>query len=302
MPTLHITRGLPGSGKTYWAGTWTAEDPKHRVRVNRDDLRDMLDDGRFIHGVTEQRVIAARDASILALLRKGVDVVCDDTNLKQRVMRDLAKLAKQAGAELEVHDFTDVPVELCIDRDDARDRTVGEQVIRDMHARFLNGRALPLPMPEDPADASDGPRRYEPKAGKPRAVLVDIDGTVALMQGRSPYDETRVHEDQPNHPIRQVVWALNAAGYRIVFLSGRTEACREATEEWLATHLALPYHGPFMRPVGDTRKDSIVKAELFDRHVRDNYDVTCVLDDRRQVVDMWRAMGLTVLQVAEGDF
>ena len=57
-----------------------------------------------------------------------------------------------------------------------------------------------------------------------------------------------------------------------------------------------------MRPAGDRRRDSIVKAELFDRKVRDEYRVLVVLDDRKQVVDMWRSLGLTCLQVAEGDF
>jgi hypothetical protein len=87
-----------------------------------------------------------------------------------------------------------------------------------------------------------------------------------------------------------------------VFLSGRTAGCQDATTAWLTQHVGGPFDGPFMRAAGDHRKDSIVKAELFDRHVRDTYDVTCVLDDRKQVVDTWRAMDLTVLQVAEGDF
>jgi predicted kinase len=302
VSTLYVTRGLPASGKTYFAASWTAEDPAHRARVNRDDLRQMIDDGQFIHGVTEQRIIAARDAAILALLRKGVDVICDDTNLKQRVVRDLANLARQAGADFEAIDFTHVPLDLCIERDSLRDRPVGEQAIRDMHTRFLKGRELPLPLPEEPADGSDTARRYEAKPGTPKTVLVDIDGTTAHMCARSPFDETRVHEDTPNQPVIDVVRAMATAGYLVVFLSGRTAGCRDATDTWLRTHVLDGFEALHMRAVGDFRKDSIVKAELFDRHVRDVYDVTCVLDDRNQVVDMWRAMGLTVLQVAEGNF
>lgn len=302
MSTLHITRGLPGSGKTYFAASWTAEDPAHRARVNRDDLRQMIDDGRFVHGVTEQRIIAARDAAILALLRKGVDVICDDTNLKQRVVRDLANLARQAGADLNVVDFTHVPLDVCIERDALRDRQVGEKTIRDMHTRFLKGRVLPLLLPEEPADDPAAPRLYEAKPGTPKTVLVDIDGTTAVMCARSPFDETRVHEDTPNQPVIDVVRAMADAGHRVVFLSGRTAGCRDATDAWLRTHVVPDFDALFMRPVGDFRKDSTVKAELFDRHVRDSYDVTCVLDDRKQVVDMWRALGLTVLQVAEGNF
>jgi len=66
--------------------------------------------------------------------------------------------------------------------------------------------------------------------------------------------------------------------------------------------VGVPYDALYMRAHKDGRRDSVVKVELFDAHVRDAYDVTCVLDDRDQVVEAWRALGLTVLQVAEGDF
>lgn len=302
MSTLIITRGLPGSGKTYRASTWVADEPDHRARINRDDLRDMVHDGAYIKGVTEHRIIVVRDAAVSSLLRKGVDVVVDDTNLSQRVARDLAKLAKRAGAELEVWDFTGTPLETCIERDAARERSVGEQVIRDMHTRYLRGRVLPLPMPEE-AEAGPGELKpYEAKPGTPKAVLVDIDGTTALMCDRSPFDETRVHEDLPNQPVIKVVRALQVAGHRIVFVSGRSDACREATSRWLQANVGIRYDALWMRRAGDFRKDYQVKADLFDAHIRDHYDVACVLDDRRQVVEMWRSLGLTVLQVADGDF
>jgi len=53
---------------------------------------------------------------------------------------------------------------------------------------------------------------------------------------------------------------------------------------------------------GDGRKDAVVKREIFDREIRDNWRIVGVFDDRQQVVRMWRALGLTVFQVAEGDF
>jgi hypothetical protein len=87
-----------------------------------------------------------------------------------------------------------------------------------------------------------------------------------------------------------------------VFLSGRTDACRTATCEWLCEHIPVPFQRLYMRPAGDGRKDSAVKLELFDRYIRDSYDVTCVLDDRDQVVAMWRSLELTCLQVAPGNF
>ena len=177
MTTLHITRGLPASGKTTWARAWAAEDREHRARVNRDELRRMLDDGVHLKGVTEQRVLAVRDEALTRLLRSGYDVVCDDTNLPQWNVRALAKLARGAGAEFEVHDFTHVPLETCLERDAARAEPVGEERIRDLHMRFLAGRKLPLPVPDERPSLDLVP--YEPRQGTPKAVLVDIDGTTA---------------------------------------------------------------------------------------------------------------------------
>jgi predicted kinase len=304
VTSLLITRGLPASGKTTYAKAWVAEDREHRARVNRDDLRVMVDDGEYVQGVTEARIVAARDASILALLNRGVDVICDDTNLPQRVARDLAKIAARAGAELTVIDLTDVPLDVCLIRNSARTDKgpLPEDRIRDMHARYLKGRAWPLPLPEEPGGASEPGALYKPRPGTRKAVLVDIDGTVALKGARSPFDESRVHEDRPNAPVIEVARAMSDAGCRLVFLSGRTDACRDATVRWLGEHVQRGFDGPFMRAAGDMRKDFTVKLELFDHHVRDAYDVACVLDDRTQVVDAWRSIGLTCLQVGPGDF
>jgi hypothetical protein len=136
-----------------------------------------------------------------------------------------------------------------------------------------------------------------------RAVLVDIDGTLALRTGdRSPYDWDRVGEDEPNPPVIELVQTIRAAGrHRIILMSGRDEVCRWQTEMWLGAQ-QVPYDDLFMRAPKDNRKDSIVKKELYDQHVRGLYDVAFVVDDRAQVVAMWRSLGLTVLQCAEGDF
>jgi hypothetical protein len=136
-----------------------------------------------------------------------------------------------------------------------------------------------------------------------RAVLVDIDGTLALRTGdRSPYDWDRVGEDEPNLPVIELVQIIHAAGqHRIILMSGRDESCRWQTEMWLAAQ-QLPFDELYMRTEKDNRKDSIVKEELYRRHVEGVSEVAFVIDDRKQVVEMWRSLGLTVLQCAEGDF
>ena len=304
MTTLVITRGLPGCGKTTYARAGVAVDPDTRARCNRDDFRDMLHAERGRGDRAERQVTAAQHAAVAALLARGVDVIVDDMNLRSRYARDLRAIATSAGAEFVVVDLTDVPVDECVARDALRPAPahVGEDAIRSLYDRYVRGRAHPLPLPDEPVAGTGIPIPYEPPADGTRAVLVDIDGTVAVMCDRSPYDESLVGDDTPNEPVVATVRALANAGYAIVFLSGRTDGCRAATEKWLGQHIAVPYAGLFMRPAGDTRKDSIVKLELFDRHVRYRYSVALVLDDRRQVVDAWRAIGLTVFQVAPGDF
>jgi hypothetical protein len=241
-------------------------------------------------------------ATVEALLRAKADVIVDDTNLRARTVREWAELAARCEATFEVHDFTDVPLDECLRRDAARpdEERVGEEAIRRMFARYLQGRNLPLPVPYvEPG----GPGVvYDPPAGLPPAVLVDIDGTVALINGRDPYDMRRVGEDIPNHAVIAAVRAMHAAGHAIVFCTGRNEWCRDETEAWLDRHVGVPYEGLFMRADGDSRRDAIVKEEIFERRIRDRWRVVGVFDDRQAVVRMWRALGLTVFQVAEGDF
>lgn len=87
----------------------------------------------------------------------------------------------------------------------------------------------------------------------------------------------------------------------LFILSGRDSVCREKTEIWLDRHLRLE-HTLLMRPMKDTRDDAIVKSEMFDMHIDNQYDVQFVVDDRQKVVDTWREKGLTVFQVADGRF
>jgi predicted kinase len=306
MPALIITRGLPGSGKSTWAQAVVRAGAGEFTRVNRDDVR------RDVFGAPgkavfdragEQAVTAAQQAMARALLAAGRSVIVDDTNLRLRFARQWADLAHGMGAQFVVEDrFLDVPLMQCIAQDAGRPDGVGADVIREMHAKFLaGGQALPAVTPTDGAAPPVRPYARPQEGTLPMAWLVDIDGTLSLLGGRGPFEWTRVSEDTPNEPVVAIVHALAVAGYQIVLMSGRDEECREATSYWLAKH-GIPFDALHMRPAGDSRKDAVVKAELFDKHVRDAYDVVGVIDDRAQVVAMWRAMGLTVAQVDEGRF
>jgi predicted kinase len=317
-PELVICRGLQASGKTTYAHNWVAENRKDRARVNRDDLREMFDKSEYVEGVTEGRILVARDALITSLLRRGVSVISDDTNLSSRNVRDLAKMAVHGSYDWRIEDFCGLPLETCLARNALRNdryiargqarRVLDQKVIIKTYERFIKGKTLPLPLPanEQLTGGAEGMMGavYQPDDTLPDAVIVDIDGTIALRGTRNPFDESRVSEDAPNIPVIEAVWNEHANGVKIIFCSGRTSACRDATIEWLKANV-LPERAwaqLYMRPEGDRRVDWEVKLEIFDEHIRDSYNVLRVYDDRQQVVDMWRSIGLTVLQVAPGNF
>ncbi|MFG1872062.1 phosphatase domain-containing protein [Micromonospora arborensis] len=305
-PKLTATRGLPASGKTTFArrlqqarvdeGDWAA-------RCNRDEIRYQLHGSRTYSKQAEAQVSIAQQAQVEQLLRAGVDVIVDDMNLAVDYVKTWMTIAQRAGADFELRDeFLAVPLETCIARDAARTRRerVGEEFIRNTHRQHLAQHNGWLPRPK--LDVLRPWERYEPVPGTPEIVLVDIDGTVALRGDRSPYDMTRVSCDLPNPAVILAVRAMHTAGYGVVFCSGRDESARTDTVAWLDQHVKVPYLALHMRAVGDTRDDAVVKAGIFDREAREKFTVVGVFDDRARVVRMWRALGLTVFQVAEGDF
>lgn len=137
------------------------------------------------------------------------------------------------------------------------------------------------------------------KLGK--AIICDLDGTLALLNGRSPYDPETVSKDLINHPVREVVNTLHDLGYTVVLVSGRFSKYWDETVKWLKKHKVKWEHLE-MRVNGDNQPDTELKKWIYENRIKDEYDILLVLDDRNKVVKMWRELGLTCLQVAEGDF
>lgn len=276
---LTYLKGLPASGKTTWAKEQVAKSKGKTKRVNKDDLRSMLDNGEWSK-TNEKQVVSAERTLVHDLLRNGYSVIVDNTGFSKAHEDHYRELAKQFNAEFEVK-FFDTDLKECIQRDLKRENSVGEKVIRQMHTQFI---AKPV--------------QYMPPEGEPWAVICDIDGTLAHATDRSPYDFSKLSEDTVDTVVNEL---LDAWDSEIILCTGREEKWRENTEKWLTEH-DVRWDALFMRPTGDKREDSIIKQEIFDNHIRNEYRVICVFDDRNRVVDMWRANGLKCLQVAEGDF
>ncbi len=135
-------------------------------------------------------------------------------------------------------------------------------------------------------------------------VIFDLDGTFAHLGERSPYNASRAEEDELNEAVHFVYDAIRrgSPSTAMILVTGRDERWRPETERWLARH-DIAYDGLFMRPPGDRRKDTVVKREIYERHIVEHYTVRVVFEDRDQVVRLWRDdLGLPCFQVAWGDF
>ena len=80
MKKVYLTKGLPGSGKSTWAKEMVSKNPNSYKRVNKDDLRAMLDNGKHSEDA-EKFILNVRDSIILLALENGKHVIVDDTNL-----------------------------------------------------------------------------------------------------------------------------------------------------------------------------------------------------------------------------
>ncbi|WP_080239111.1 phosphatase domain-containing protein [Spirosoma rigui] len=313
MKKVLILSGLSGSGKSTFARQFCAQHPNW-LRVNRDDLRrSLLSVSLSEYWQTwsdreksrlETLVSELQKTAIVDGLSRNWNVLIDNTNLKQSYFSEFRKMLADTFDAVEIsYQLLDVPVAECIQRDKYRDDSVGEAVIRNQAEQLAVLKKNFNFRPE--VLTRRDPFQRDQDELLPRCILVDIDGTVADKGDRSPFAWHRVGEDTPRWPIISLVKAMRAAGYAVIFFSGRDAVCRRETTDWLCTHFgwATTDFLLFMRPANDNRKDAIVKHELFDQHIAGRYYVEFVVDDRQQVVDMWRrTVGLPCVQVDYGNF
>jgi len=137
MKTIYLLKGLPASGKSTWAKQKVAENPNIK-RVNKDDLRAMLDNSRWSK-TNEKFVLKLRDHIITESLNDGFHVIVDDTNLHPKHETQMRQLAKECNAKVEIVNF-ETSLEECIERDSKRPNGVGKEVIVSMFDRYINNK------------------------------------------------------------------------------------------------------------------------------------------------------------------
>jgi predicted kinase len=291
MSKLICTVGISGSGKTTWAESQDA------YNINRDTCRFVL----FCNGVfdwslykftkeREQRVTQVCEAEFNIGVAVKRDIIVSNTNLNQKDIDHWKAKAESVGYEFEVKYFP-ITLEEAFKRDSKRGAlAVGREVLIQQWQKWL---------------VISGYKRYVPDVSKPKAIWIDIDGTLAINTHRGHHDYDKVGTDTPRLEIISMLKAwIKQDNLQPIFMSGRPESCRENTYTWLQKYFPQEEYGYlylYMRTTGDSRSDRIVKEELFWGYLAPNWNVVASVDDRPRVVRLQQDLGIeTVINVQKG--
>jgi predicted kinase len=289
-----VTVGVSASGKTTWAKNFAwINNPSPWKVISRDDFRRQILEEKL------KRPLAAgelwkmwkwRDENIVndrmnyAMAEAAEwkrNIIVADTNLKEGFRVDLISRLQDMGFEVEVKDFP-ITLEEAWKRDAGRADGVGHDIIYKQMEQW---------------NEYVGRKKYLADTSLPAAIIFDVDGTLAHMNGkRGAFDWDKVDLDDLDSVVAAMFWGFKDAGIRMIVMSGRDGVCYEKTAKWLADNNIF-YDEMFMRTAGDMRKDAEIKEELFWAHVAHKYNVIAVVDDRPVMCRRWMELGLKVFNV-----
>lgn len=271
------------------------------IIVNRDKLREMVfgyteesislyykhDDLKF----REYEINEVQDTVIKQALAEGKVVIIDNTHLRESYIKDLTKYNVPVKCEVMM-----TSKEEALRRDAQRVRSVGGVVINKQYAQLASLKG------SFDFKVDEKLSHIEQNMENDHAMIFDIDGTLAHMNGRSPYDMSKVGEDTLDYPVWAAYKQAQNRGNKIIICTGRegTEECIKDTMQWLADN-DITYDHICFRPEGSYEKDWKIKEAMW-KAISHTYYIVAMYDDRNQVVSHARNLGLKVFQVAEGNF
>lgn len=290
-----ITIGIPASGKSTWAKDYVRNNPSW-IRISRDDFRQMLKTAQMCEPKIEDLVTTLVNKTIEQSLAKKLNVIIDNTNVNVKYINGFIDKFKYS-ADIDYRVF-DISLKKAIERDNNREMKVGEDVIKRMYKQYVD---LIDSFNFQPVKQQKRPHlKVNYDSMLPHAVAFDIDGTLALMGNRSPYDWNKVDNDDINHIVAEQIKFHKSKERVIILLSGRDESCKKLTEEW-CEYYGIEYDMLLMRKKDDMRKDTIVKRELYNDNIKGIYNLLAIYDDRLSVVDMWFNEGIFTFNVNQGN-
>ena len=249
----------------------------------------------------EDVVTKAKKDIVMYAMSKGYDIVVDNMNLNPKEIQYWENiinyyngyLGKEVKYEIEFKDFF-IPLEECIRRDACRPNPIGEKVIRETWKRYKH-----FIQTSEVEKYVNNLRAWN--IGKPTCVVVDMDSTLCFNTTKRPWFGEGAAEDMvndvPNGCVCDVIFELQKS-YPIVLATGRDTSQEEVTKQWLLDH-EINVSEFYFRTKGDYRKGVEVKREQIEK-ILEKYNILVIFDDCEPIVQMYREMGLTVLQPNKG--
>lgn len=296
MSKIIVTVGISNSGKSTFATTCAQHSPEKYVIVNRDKIRELL------FGYTEETVVEYYQRGDLNQLEKQVTKY-EDVLINEALTEGKIPIVDATHLEikyLERFKFWNVLVEIewfdinlkeALTRNMSRQRKVNEEIIQKQYSKYLKIR--------ENFNIDFTPVTFENDCNKHHVILLDLDGTIAHMKDRSPFDWKRVGEDDVDEVIKNISNCCHHYN-KVIVCTGRDSICLSETKDWLKRY-GIGYDTIFARKENDNRPDWVVKEEMW-RQISKNYYIAALIDDRQQVVRRARALGLKVLNVAYNNF
>lgn len=283
-----ITVGVSASGKSTYAKELVAQG---YTEINRDWIRfNIVKPGanwsnyKFTKS-NEKKVTEIQQKMIMEAWAREENIVISDTNLKPKGRERMIAKLEDIGYDVDEVAIV-VTRDVAIKRDNLRENGVGENVIY-MQLQDWNEYI--------------GRRTYTPNESLPKAVIFDVDGTIAQMDGRGPFEWHRVGEDKPRQLIIEMLRGYANRGYKIIICSGRSDECIAETTKWLDQYVGSYFWDHlYMRKTGDYRKDTEIKEEIFWTKLVDSYNIVACVDDRPMMIRLWHELKIpNVIAVAD---
>lgn len=300
---IHILIGISGSGKTTWSRNLIKKDP-NTVRVNRDDIRMQItaSKDRLLDSKLEKLVTKIQHEQIKTMLDSGYNVIIDNTNLKGSYIKGFIDAFN--------HMATINLVKIGCSLNEAKIRVTKRDDLLLSDTSYIDkqhNQYKSLSINTDSMYQKTTPYSY---IVDKNCIICDLDGTLSLYEeGQSPYDR-EFERDIVNTPIRDFLESMaqwknddSMQYYKIFLFSGRSSKYVKQTRQFLNRAFGSDVdYKLVMREEGDNRRDSHVKMDMYNTHVKDKYNVFCVFDDRLQVIEeVWNRLGVFVFNCNQGN-
>jgi predicted kinase len=297
MNKIIVLQGCPCSGKTTWAKEYLANDENLTAYVNRDSIRMELNNGKYSMD-KENEVTVIEERMVKTAILSGQDAIIDATNLNPKTIKKWENLAKELECDIEFKMFY-ITYEEAMKRSKKRRDEGGLFISKKVMLNFYQKYFLERLKDE----LTDKRVIREPEMRLPSIVICDLDATLALHQGREPFEWDLVKTDKIDPRLRLVLNNYMAL-HKVVFITGRPESARLATTEWLQDP-ANKLHDNwvlYMRNNNDFSHGDDYKEKVYREKIEGKYNVLCVFEDSNKCVTRWRELGLLTCQVANNDY